>query len=75
MKNADTSNRHLLKTGERILGHALAIVLGSLMMIAGAGLGVTMVALPVGLPLGLAGLVLFLWGLYRSTPSTRTRRD
>jgi hypothetical protein len=72
MKNADPSNHHLLKTGERILGHTLAIVLGVLLMIVGLGLGVTMVALPIGLPLGLAGLVLVMWGLYRGAPPKQT---
>jgi hypothetical protein len=69
MKNANDSNRQMLKTGERVIGHTIAVVLGVLLMIAGLGMGVTMVLLPIGLPLGLAGLVLCMWGLYWSVPS------
>jgi hypothetical protein len=69
MKDTDSSNQHLLKTGERFIGHTIAVVLGVFLMIAGLGLGVTMVLLPIGLPLGLAGLLLCLWGLYWSAPS------
>jgi hypothetical protein len=64
MNDAHTSNRHLLQTGERFLGHLVAVVAGLVLMIAGLGLGVTMVLLPIGLPVGLAGLLLVLWGLY-----------
>ena len=46
----------------------LAIIAGLVMMVLGLGLGVTMVLLPVGLPLGLIGLVVFIWGL---TPGWR----
>ena len=71
MKNADPSNRHLLRSVERFLGHTIAVVLGLLLMIVGLGLGVTMVALPIGLPVGLAGLVIFIWGFYRSPPANQ----
>ena len=50
----------------RIVGvreHTLAIVVGFLMMIVGLGLGVTMIMLPVGLVIGLAGLALFIGGM------------
>jgi hypothetical protein len=33
------------------------------MMMVGVGLSVTMVLLPLGIPLGLAGLGFFTWGL------------
>jgi hypothetical protein len=46
-----------------ILEHAFAIVVGFLMMIVGLGLGVTMIMLPVGLVIGLAGLALFIGGM------------
>jgi hypothetical protein len=46
-----------------ILEHAFAIVVGFLMMIVGLGLGVTMIMLPVGLVVGLAGLALFIGGM------------
>jgi hypothetical protein len=73
MKDAHVSSRHLLETGERVLGHTLAIVLGLLLMIIGLGLGVTIVALPIGLPLGLAGLLLCAWGLYFKTGRAKSR--
>jgi hypothetical protein len=63
MKNLDTDTKP-----EGIAFHLAAIVAGLLMMVLGLGLSVTMVLLPVGLPLGLAGLVLFIWGL---TPGLR----
>jgi hypothetical protein len=56
------------KTPDSIAFHLVAIIAGLVMMVLGLGLGVTMVLLPVGLPLGLAGLVLFIWGL---TPALR----
>jgi hypothetical protein len=72
MKDAHASDRHLLVTGERFLGHTIAVVAGLVLMIAGLGMGVTMVLLPIGLPLGLAGLLLFVWGLCFATPRHRT---
>ena len=63
MKTIHASNRHLVETGERFLGHLAAVMAGAVLMIMGLGLGVTMVLLPIGIPIGLAGLLLFLWGL------------
>jgi hypothetical protein len=48
--------------------HLVAIIAGLVMMVLGLGLGVTMVLLPLGLVLGLAGLVVLVWGL---TPGWR----
>lgn len=48
--------------------HLAAIIAGVVMMILGVGLSVTMVLLPVGIPLGLAGLGVLVWGL---TPGWR----
>jgi hypothetical protein len=72
MKDVHASDRHLLQTGERFLGHTLAVVAGLVLMIVGVGMGVTMVLLPIGLPLGLAGLLLCVWGLVWAAPSRRT---
>jgi len=55
--------RRWLETGERILGHLAAVVLGFILMVLGLGLGVTMIMLPVGLVVGLLGVVMFVWGL------------
>ena len=37
--------------------------MGFVLMVVGLGLGVTMIMLPIGLPVGLIGVMLFLWGL------------
>jgi hypothetical protein len=57
------------KKTDSVLYHAAAVVAGIAMMILGLGLGVTMVLLPIGIPLGLLGLVVLIGGL---TPSWRT---
>ena len=72
MKSAHDSNRHLLEVGERFLGHTIAVMAGLVLMIVGLGMGVTMVLLPVGIPVGLAGLGLWLWGLYSRAPRGQT---
>jgi hypothetical protein len=58
-----SSHRSLLRASERFFGHVAAIVAGFVLMIVGISLGVTIVLLPAGIPVGLAGLFLFLWGL------------
>ncbi len=54
-------------TRRRVLGvieHTLAIAVGFVLMILGLGLSVTMIMLPVGLVVGLAGLALFVAGAF-----------
>jgi hypothetical protein len=63
MKNHENNDRP-----DGIAFHLAAIIAGLLMIVTGLGLGVTMVLLPVGLPLGLVGLLVFVWGL---TPALR----
>ena len=46
-----------------VLEHALAIVVGFILMVLGLGLSVTMIMLPVGLVVGLAGFALFISGI------------
>jgi len=46
------------------LGHALAIVVGFVLMVIGLALGVTMIMLPVGLVVGLLGFAIFVAGLF-----------
>jgi hypothetical protein len=72
MKDIHASNHHLLESGGRFLAHSVAVLLGLVLVILGLGLGVTMVALPVGLPMGLAGLLLCVGGFYRGGPSKQT---
>ncbi len=38
-------------------------MVGFALMVIGLGLGVTIVMLPVGLPVGLVGVLIFIWGL------------
>jgi hypothetical protein len=56
------------KKPDSIAFHLAAIIGGLVMMVLGVGLSVTMVLLPVGLPLGLVGFGVFIWGL---TPGWR----
>ena len=58
------NNHQLAETGSKIAIHTLAAIAGLVLVIAGLGLGVTMVGLPLGIPIGLAGVLLFLWGLF-----------
>jgi uncharacterized membrane protein YccF (DUF307 family) len=63
MNGDHASVRSIVVSGERFLGHTLAIVVGFMLMIAGLAMGVTIVLLPVGIPVGLGGLLLVLWAL------------
>ncbi|MBI1872639.1 MAG: hypothetical protein HYZ58_06865 [Acidobacteria bacterium] len=47
----------------RLIEHAALISIGFVLMVIGLGLGVTMIMLPVGLVVGLAGVLLFVVGL------------
>jgi high-affinity Fe2+/Pb2+ permease len=60
----EMSAREALKAGESLAGHIAAVVIGAAMMIGGVGMGVTMILIPVGVPVGLVGLGLFLWGVW-----------
>ena len=55
--------RRWLEKTELILAHLAAVAVGFVLMVVGLGLGVTMIMLPIGLPVGLIGVMLFLWGL------------
>src|SRR5262249_41064766 len=70
MADEHTTGRHMLETGERFVGRTLAVALGVVLMVSGLGMGVTIALLPIGLPLGLVGLLLAIWGLFYSTPAT-----
>lgn len=59
----NASTGRIVSTGTWFVGHAAAVAVGLLMMVSGVGMGVTMVLAPWGIPLGLAGLALFVWGL------------
>jgi hypothetical protein len=57
-------HRSWVGTIESVFGHVAAVVVGFVMMILGLGLGVTMIMLPVGLVVGLAGAAIFVGGLF-----------
>ena len=65
MTSAPVTDRHpWLHATENVLEHTALVILGFVMMVAGLGLGVTMIMLPVGLVIGLAGVALFVSGLF-----------
>jgi uncharacterized membrane protein YccF (DUF307 family) len=59
-----TVGRELANGVGRFAAHALAIVLGLILSVAGLAMGVSIALLPIGIPLGLAGLLLLMWGLF-----------
>jgi hypothetical protein len=61
------NNHHLAETGSKIALHTLALLGGLVLVITGLGLCVTMVGLPLGLPIGLTGVLVCLWGLFGTT--------
>ncbi len=56
--------KELAKETGLLLGHLIAVVVGAALMIGGVALGVTIVALPLGILVGFGGLFVFLWGLF-----------
>jgi cbb3-type cytochrome oxidase maturation protein len=64
MSEHTSVGKELAKEGGRLISHVLALALGVILMIAGTAMGVSLVLLPIGIPLGLIGLAFFLWGLF-----------
>jgi len=64
MQGHYTVGHQVVVASERVIGHIAAIVVGFVLMVVGVAMGVTIVMLPLGLPIGLVGLLLFTWGLY-----------
>jgi hypothetical protein len=64
MQTNDPAGRTLAKAAGSFVGHVAALIVGVILMIVGIALGVTMVLLPFGIPIGFVGLALFLWGLF-----------
>ena len=58
------SGHETRNAGKQFGKHVLAIIAGFIMTIGGLGMGVTMVLLPLGIPVGLVGVVLLIWGLF-----------
>ncbi len=63
MNRQHSTTRDAFQTGGQIAGHMVAMILGFMMMLVGMGMGVTMVLLPLGLPIGLIGFIMFIWGM------------
>jgi hypothetical protein len=64
VENHIARDHHLRETGSKIAIHTLAVILGAILVVIGLSLGVTMVLLPLGVPIGLAGVLVLLWGLF-----------
>jgi hypothetical protein len=63
MPEQESRAREFAREAGSFFGHAAAIVLGLIIMVAGLAMGVTIVLLPIGLAIGFGGLLLFGWGL------------
>ncbi len=75
MKEQTSNDGELVRGMERFFGHVVATVLGVILMIVGIGLGVGLVTLPLAIPVGFAGLFLFLWGLFGRASSRATSSE
>ena len=63
MGKSDGMVHSIIHWGEVVVGHVAAVVGGIVLMVVGLAMGVTMVMLPLGIVVGLAGVLLFVWGL------------
>jgi hypothetical protein len=54
----------------RFVEHAAAVVVGLMLMVLGLGLGVTMIMLPVGIVIGLVGVLLLVGGVFARIDET-----
>ena len=70
-------NTHrLTETGSNIALHTLALLAGVILVILGVGLGATIWGVLLGIPIGLAGVLLCLWGLVgRAATESRPPRS
>ena len=64
MAHMNAFTQRWFRTTEAVFAHVVAVVVGFIMMVLGLGLGVTMIMLPVGIVVGLAGAALFVAGLF-----------
>jgi len=63
MTQFQPAGRELARGAGAFALHAAAIIVGLFLMIMGLGMGVTVVMLPVGIPVGVVGLFVLLWGI------------
>ena len=61
------NNHQMVETGGRIATHMFAVIGGLILILIGLFLSVPMIGLPLGIPIGIAGVLLFLWGLFGTT--------
>jgi hypothetical protein len=64
MQERESAGRELAKGAGLLFVHLLAVVAGAVFMIVGLAMGVSVVMLPAGVPVGFFGLFVFLWGLF-----------
>ena len=64
MTEQKSTSQELARAAGRGLVHLGAIVVGFILMIVGVAMGVTVVMLPAGIAVGIAGLFVFLWGIF-----------
>ena len=58
------TNHQLVETGGKLATHMLAVIAGVILILIGLFLSIPMIGLPLGIPIGLAGVLVFLWGLF-----------
>jgi heme A synthase len=69
VSNEHATGQHTLQTDERFIGRTAVVVLGVVLMVCGLGMGVSTVMVPIGLTMGINGLLLILWAVFYATPS------
>lgn len=62
----------LAKVSAALCSHAAAIAGGLILMLLGIAMGVSIVLLPIGIPVGFVGLGLVLWGLFGRSRNEQT---
>ena len=71
MRSITLSRQRLSGLFGSALVHVAAVVVGFVLMIVGPGLGVTIIMLPVGLVVGIIGLLMFVGGLFERIGARR----
>jgi hypothetical protein len=56
--------RKLGRGAGSLVGHVAAALFGGVLILIGSGMGVSLVLLPIGIPVGLIGLGFLFWGLF-----------
>jgi hypothetical protein len=71
MVEQEKAGKELAKGAGRMAIHVFAIIAGLVLMFVGVAMGVTVVMLPAGVPVGFFGLFVFLWGLFGKAEETK----